>query len=155
MPYYRFWCGVGGYWGGFWFDDSSSTWVDTDGAIVFVTQDWSTKEPTVRLVSLDLRNPRAPKVAQTPVSLGAGAEIHGLVADPVDPRGFYLSYRCAPARARGRRDLHALPRLRPALAAAGRRVDGPAAFSLPGRLARTFTSQGRRLFLARTTRTGR
>jgi hypothetical protein len=149
MPYYRFWCGWGGYWGSFWFDDSSSTWVDTDGAIVFITQDWSTKDPTVQLVSLDLRNPRAPKVGQTPVSLGAGFELHGLVADPVDPRGFYLSYRLRTGETRvGDATFTRYRSYGQRWQPQGDGWTSQATFSLPGRLARTFTSQGRRLFLA-------
>ena len=24
LPYYRYWCGMGAYWGGFWFEDAAS-----------------------------------------------------------------------------------------------------------------------------------
>ena len=68
VPYYRYWCGMDAYWGGFWFDQQTN-FATTDRALVFYVNEW-VYEPARRgqainkLIFLDVRNPDAPTVSQ-------------------------------------------------------------------------------------------
>jgi hypothetical protein len=100
IPYYPYWCGWDGYWGGYWFNGYGN-WTEVESGLVTVDQeysyDYSTNVSTVtaRLVFLDLTNANAPSV--TSITLPSADDSYWnpytLVGDPVDPTGFYLALR--------------------------------------------------------------
>jgi hypothetical protein len=96
VPYYLYWCGLGAYWGGFWFDNVAS-FAMTDRGFAFYVAEWryenNQSSMVNRLIFLDVRDPDAPTVSekQLPGSYEWGA--FGMVADPVAPQGFYVSTR--------------------------------------------------------------
>jgi hypothetical protein len=98
VPHYRFWCGMDAYFGGFWFDQVNN-FAMTERGIAFQVSEWhyeNDRSWTVnKLVFLDLRNPDAPGVSEQGLPDGAAYEwgTFGVVADPVAPNGFYVSYR--------------------------------------------------------------
>ena len=68
VPYYRFWCGVGAYWGGFWFQDVASFAMTEQGFAFFISE-WRGEggRPPIlinKLLFLDVRNPAAPAVSE-------------------------------------------------------------------------------------------
>ncbi len=96
MPYYRFYCGMG-WWGGYWFDNNGSNWASTDAGLVFFSREYrpsgNTQTLVTRLVFLDLRDPQAPKVQETVLGNEVDWGSFGLVGDPVDGKGFFITYR--------------------------------------------------------------
>lgn len=100
MPYYRYWCGWGDYWGAYWFD-GGSTWTTVTSGLVSVNQDWSYQyngdyssgQYITHLVFLDLSNPAAPTYKDVELGRSRDWGSYGLVADPVMPDGFYLTHR--------------------------------------------------------------
>jgi hypothetical protein len=102
MPYYRYWCGWGDYWGGYWFNGGSN-WTTVTSGLVSVSQDWvyqtsgdySSGQYVTHLVFLDLSNPAAPTYKDIELGRNRDWGSYGLVADPVIPDGFYLTHRIA------------------------------------------------------------
>jgi hypothetical protein len=98
VPYYRFWCGMSAYWGGFWFDQVEN-FALTERGLAFQVSEWrleSGKETVVnKLVLIDVRDPDAPAVREELLPATSAYEwgSFGMVADPVSPQGFYVSYR--------------------------------------------------------------
>jgi len=157
VPYTRYYCGLGAYWSGYWFDNGSD-WTTTDSGLVFVTQVYDQRQylerqthPLSRLVVLDLRNVDAPKVELA--DLGASTEwgVYGLTADPGDPKGFYLTYRVQVGSMR-RNDGNVFTRYKYYAQRWERSATGWAAahaINLPGRLVKTWIAdKGERLFVA-------
>ncbi len=67
LPYYRYWCGFDGFWGGYWFDYGyygSNSWTVTDSAMVFLNYgyDYTSGSSKRRLLFLDLTSLAKPKV---------------------------------------------------------------------------------------------
>lgn len=96
QPEYRFWCGVGGYGGGYWFDQANN-WVATSTALVFLQSWWDAASQTSRLSLelIDLSLPGQPKLQRVELPDTSWDGLYGLTADAVDPSGFYLAYRVA------------------------------------------------------------
>jgi hypothetical protein len=100
VPFYRFWCGMGAYWGGFWFDEVEN-FALTERGLAFQVSEWRYENnqgfAVNKLVFLDLRDPDAPKVSEETLPATNAYEwgAFGMVADPVAPQGFYVSYRKA------------------------------------------------------------
>ncbi|MDX2019337.1 MAG: beta-propeller domain-containing protein [Deltaproteobacteria bacterium] len=150
QPEYRFWCGLGGYWGGYWFDQSYN-WVSTDSALVFMQSDWdqTTQKPRVRLDVVDLSVAGKPTFAQVDLPGNVWEGLYGLVGDTVDPKGFYLAYRTAVSTYTKNKQMFTQYRYY------AQRWDkqtgawaGAAPVNLPGRLVRTWShTTGSRLFL--------
>jgi hypothetical protein len=98
VPFYRFWCGMGAYWGGFWFDQVEN-FALTERGVAFQVSEWrydSGKESvTSKLIFLDVRDPDAPAVREALLPQTNAWEwgSFGMVADPMAPQGFYVSYR--------------------------------------------------------------
>jgi hypothetical protein len=98
VPYYRFWCGMDAYFGGFWFDQVNN-FAMTERGLAFQVSEWKwdgTKSWAInKLVMLDLRNPDAPTVSEETLPESQSNEwgTFGMVADPVDSNGFWVSYR--------------------------------------------------------------
>ncbi len=100
MPYYYYYCGW--YpWGGYYFNYTNS-WVSTGSAVVMLNTQYSYTSSsytvTVNLVNLDLSNPAAPQIAIEPIFAGDTSTYSAsggftLVADPMDPTGFYVARR--------------------------------------------------------------
>jgi len=94
MPYYRYWCGDFGYWGGYWFG-SSSNFTVVDGGVAFLssTYDRTASATTYALVFIDTTQAYAPKVHTYPLATPAPWYYHGIVPDGTDKGAFYLNYR--------------------------------------------------------------
>jgi hypothetical protein len=92
--YYPYWCGMGGYWNSYWFGQQTN-FALTDQGIAFYVNDWDNRTGKQRndLVFLDLRNPDSLRVTTQHLDDEATWGSYGLVADPVEPRGFYVSHR--------------------------------------------------------------
>ena len=94
--YYRFWCGTGAYWGGFWFDHQQN-FATTSQGLAFYTQEWKQRGnegySVNKLVFLNLLNPDAPTVSESMLPENAEWGSFGLVPDPIKPDGFYITYR--------------------------------------------------------------
>jgi hypothetical protein len=92
--YYGYWCGDW-YWGARAFYGSINNVISTTSGLVVLGQSWQNNSQTTRLVSLDLTSSDAPTVSTQVVATSNGDwwTTYGLVADPVDPRGFYLTHR--------------------------------------------------------------
>jgi hypothetical protein len=97
-PRYTFWCGDFGYWGGYWFGSANNSVALRDG-IVFHTTDYTydartkTQHYKTRLVTLDIADPRNPRVSQQGLTPAAGETFIELVPDGTDNQAFYLSSR--------------------------------------------------------------
>jgi hypothetical protein len=99
IPYYPYWCGWDGYWGGYWFNGYGN-WTEVESGLVTVDEqynyDYTTQLSTytASLVYLDLTNADAPAMSQVPLpSSNTDWNAYTLVGDPVDPTGFYLGLR--------------------------------------------------------------
>jgi hypothetical protein len=100
FPYYYYYCGWAP-WAGYWWN-ASNNWTSTSRGLVMVQTRYNyTSFPytiTTDLVTLDLSNPDAPRLATQTVSSVDSATINaasyaGLTADAVDPASFYLTTR--------------------------------------------------------------
>jgi hypothetical protein len=99
IPYYPYWCGWEGYWGGYWFNGYGN-WTEVESGLVTVNEgsnyDYvnSTWTYSAGLVYMDLADANAPTYQQVtlPSSTTDWYE-YSLVGDPVDPTGFYLGLR--------------------------------------------------------------
>ncbi|MGB8295517.1 MAG: beta-propeller domain-containing protein [Polyangia bacterium] len=97
IPYYPYWCGWDGYWGGYWFNGYGN-WTEVESGLVTLNQGYvydstnNTSTYTAGLVYLDLTNANAPAFQQVTLPVST-TDWYGysLVSDPVDPTGFYLS----------------------------------------------------------------
>ena len=98
VPYYRYWCGVDAYWGGFWFDQEPS-FAMTDRGFAFYASEWlydnnqGQGQLRNKLVFLDVRNPDAPLASEAVLPATDEWGAFGVVADPVEPSGFFISRR--------------------------------------------------------------
>ena len=101
--YYGYWCGDW-FWGAWGFNGSSNNIISTTSGLQILGQSWQNNGNnnggswTTRLISLDLTSSDAPavttKLIETVGNSGEWwASSYGLAADPVDPAGFYLTYR--------------------------------------------------------------
>jgi len=102
IPYYPYWCGWDGYWGGYWWGGYGySSWTEIASGLVTIDQEWNYDYTagrgayTTKLVYLDLTNADAPAV-KVVTGLNASSSDwnpYTLVGDPADPTGFYLGLR--------------------------------------------------------------
>jgi hypothetical protein len=96
IPYYWYWCGSAGFWGGYWFNYySNDSWVTTDHGLVFYrnSYDYQTRTRLRQLVSVNLDTITAPKVEEIPLSQNTDQTYLGLVPDPAQQGTFLMSYR--------------------------------------------------------------
>jgi hypothetical protein len=95
-PYYRYWAGMGAYWGGFWFQDAAS-FAATERGFAFHVSEYrfeGNRSSTVdKLLFLDVRDPDAPTVIEQPLLNSYDWGSLGMVADPMAPSGVYISGR--------------------------------------------------------------
>jgi len=102
LPYYRFWCGPWGYWGGFWFDDyyyygsyyRNTSLVRTGRGFTLLTQtyNYSTKKSQRQMIFLNLTGSK-PTYKVINLTQKSNVQFIGLVSDPTRSRSFYLAYR--------------------------------------------------------------
>jgi Beta propeller domain/LVIVD repeat len=98
VGYYPYWCGMGAYYGGFWFGQENN-FATTERGLAFYTSEYQYEGPNSpgtqlnRLIFLDLRNPDAPSVSEQALPTTVEWGSFGLVADPVAPAGFYVTHR--------------------------------------------------------------
>jgi len=112
-PFYRYYCGDMGYYGGYYFGYGQSTTAVTEG-LAFLIQNANYVPKTVtssdggtttaysyvytqNLAFLDLRNPAKPAISEVALSLPGATQgtvdSANLVADAMAPSGLYISYR--------------------------------------------------------------
>jgi hypothetical protein len=101
FPYYYYYCGWS-WWGGYWFN-MTNNWTSTTRGLAMLNQQVNYRSGSyfydTVLVSLDLSSPDVPVLtSQTIPSLSGDYPSYyyggnSLVADAVDPSGFYLTYR--------------------------------------------------------------
>ncbi len=98
VGYYPYWCGMGAYYGGFWFGQENN-FATTERGLAFYSSEYQYDGPNSpgtqlnRLIFLDLRNPDAPSVSEQALPTTVEWGSFGLVADPVAPAGFYVTHR--------------------------------------------------------------
>jgi len=102
FPYYYYypwyWFGADGFWGCYWFHYygyGSSSFVKTDGGLVFLTAsyDSSTQSYERKLAFIDLTTPSQPSVKDYTLSSSTSWYFYGLVGDPADTSTFFLTYK--------------------------------------------------------------
>ncbi|MCA9668900.1 MAG: beta-propeller domain-containing protein [Myxococcales bacterium] len=152
LPYYYYWCGVGGFWGGYWFDDNSRNWVSTKTGITFLSYfyDYQKGTSSRRLYFLDLQNNQAPAVTNYALTTAQSWSFLGLAPDPVEPTAFYLTYRTHIGQNKiGNTTFSVFKYYAQRWGRRGGKWTGLESINLPGRLIRTWaTKQGQRMFLA-------
>jgi hypothetical protein len=147
VAYPRFRGGVSSYW--FAFGDAADMAATEDG-FVFLTSTWDPKgsQSVRKLVTLDLRNPNAPRAGEKVLSSDATTTFLGLL--PTDGDEIYLSQKAAGAE----RDFEGTTFREVKFSAqryaqTGTQVAAQGApVSLPGKLVGTFTQGNVRLFVA-------
>jgi hypothetical protein len=162
VGYYPYWCGMGAYYGGFWFDQESN-FATTERGLAFYSSEYVYQGPnlpgvqTNRLVFLDLRNPDAPVASEQTLPDTVEWGSFGLVADPVAPSGFYVTNR---KRVGEQKTADGVTYVRYKYYAqrwepVGERWVGGDSINIPGRLIRTWKSGagagGSRMFLSQDT----
>jgi hypothetical protein len=151
MPYYRYWCGLDGYWGGYWFYGDGRGWAVTETGISFLTYsyDYQTRTSARKLVFLDLQNPQQPTVSDYTLSSADDWTFYSLVPDPMDKTSFYLAYRIHTGSVTiNGQTMQTFKYYAQQWKNAGSGWVGGGAINLPGRLIKTWESgQGERLFL--------
>ena len=96
-PYYPFWCGdfgfYGGWWGGWWWNYGSSS-ISFDGGLAFqmTSYDYTSNNSVNHLLYLNLADLSAPVVKEHTLD-GNNRDVLALTADSTDPGGFFLTYR--------------------------------------------------------------
>jgi hypothetical protein len=150
--YYGYWCGDW-FWGAYGFYGNSNNVISTTSGLVILGQSWTNSAQTTSIISLDLTNPDAPTTAtQVVASLTTNywEASYGLVADPVDPRGFYLTYRQHVGDMKqDNLTLAVFKDYAQRWDLAGGQWKGGASINLPGRLTQTYADAGgQRMFLS-------
>jgi hypothetical protein len=153
--YYGYWCG-GWWWGPWSFYGTNDNIASTSTGLVILGQNWSneTNAYTTRLVSLDLADPDAPTVSTQTIATAKPNDTwwsnYGLVADPVDPSGFYLTYRTYVGDTKtGDFVLSIFKDYAQRWDLDGGKWRASAAINLPGQLTRTYAdAAGHRMFVA-------
>jgi hypothetical protein len=149
--YYGYWCG-GWYWGAWGFYGVQNNVISTTSGLVVLGQSYANNAQTTRLVSIDLTDPDAPRVATTPVATTTSNwwDNYGLVADPVDPKGFYLTSRTYLGDTKvGEVPFAIFKDYAQRWDLAGGVWTAGASINLPGQLTRTYAdAAGARMFLA-------
>jgi hypothetical protein len=150
--YYGYWCGDW-FWGAYGFYGTANNIISTTSGLVVLGQSWENNAQTTRLISLDLTNADAPTVATKTIeatTTNYWEASYGLIADPVDPRGFYLTYRKRVGETKeGDLTLGVFKDYAQRWDLAGKVWAAGAAVNLPGRLTSTYASAGgARMFVA-------
>ena len=167
MPYYRFWCGTGDYWGGYAFGQQNN-WVDFESGLAFLTHRWDDNfsESKRILVYLDLSDAADPKVSETelgvdgkPATIGlipvGGDSFYettsrytlGLVPDGADRRGFYINYKLDMVRNGNESELRKVQYWAERWAPQDGKLTSGKSLNTPGQLLRTYARDGETLFL--------
>lgn len=152
MPYYYYWCGDFGYWGGYWFYNqyNSNGWVITDKGLVFLTYRYQYNSSTVerKLVFINLSNPNALSLKEYTLTSSTSWDFFNLVTDPTDMNTFYLSYRTKVGETKIEGStFYQYKYYAQRWTWNGSEWIGDYAINLPGRLTKTWTLNGRRAFL--------
>jgi hypothetical protein len=151
--YYGYWCGDW-FWGAYGFYGAMNNVISTTSSLVILGQSWQNNAQTTRLISLDLTNADAPTVSAKDVETATTnywEASYGLVPDPVDQDGFYLTYRKHVGDTK--QDGLTLAIFKDFAQRWDRTVGGQwaagASTNLPGRLTETYAdAAGKRMFLA-------
>ncbi len=91
-PYFRYWCGGAGYWGGWWWGGSND-WTSFDGGLVAtqIAYNYQSQAAVGQLAFINLADLSAP-VLKTH-AYNAQQQFTALVTDESDSGAFFLSYR--------------------------------------------------------------
>ncbi|HXI60771.1 MAG TPA: hypothetical protein VNO55_32145, partial [Polyangia bacterium] len=158
--YYGYWCGDW-FWGAWGFSGVTNNIISTTSGLQILGQSWQNSSNntvstwTTRLISLDLTDSDAPavttKLIETAPTTGEWwASSYGLAADPVDPSGFFLTYRKHVADTKtGDLTLAVFKDYAQRWSLVGSDWTGGAAINLPGRLTNTYlNADNERMFVA-------
>jgi hypothetical protein len=150
--YYGYWCGDW-FWGAWGFYGNANNIISTTSGLEILGQSYQDNAETTRLVSIDLSNADAPTVATKIIATVTNNwwdASYGLVADPVDPRGFYLTYRKHVGDTKtGDLSLAVFKDYAQRWDLAGGQWTPGAAINLPGQLTNTYAdASGARAFIA-------
>jgi hypothetical protein len=150
--YYGYWCGDW-YWSAWGFYGANNNVISTTSGLVFLGQTYQNNLETTRLLSLDLTNADAPTVSTKVVAMTNPSDWwtqYGLVADPVDPRGFYLTYRQHVGDTKtGDLQLAVFKDYAQRWDLSGGQWTAGSAINLPGQLTKTYAdASGARMFIA-------
>jgi hypothetical protein len=156
IGYYPYWCGLGAYWGSYWFAYENN-FATTERGLAFYTSEYRYEggngpgRMLNRLVFLDLRNLDVPAVTETPLPETIEWGSFGLVSDPIAPAGFYITNRKKIGEQRGADNVlyarykYYAQRWEPA----GDKWAAVHDINTPGRLIRTWKSaDDKRMFLS-------
>jgi hypothetical protein len=96
-PWYGFYCGTE-WGGGYTFGDDVNRTVEMQDGLAMLYSQWGNSTVSTQLALLDISNPAAPTVSLQTVNTqstnnGYWGDSFGLVADPMDSKGFYVVYR--------------------------------------------------------------
>ena len=151
---YGYWCGDW-FWGAWGFTGNANNIISTTSGLAILGQSWQPDNTqTTRLVSIDLTNADAPTVATKTIATASGnnwwESSYGLVADPVDPSGFFLTYQQKVGDSKvGDLSLAVFKNYAQRWDLVGGAWTGGAAYNLPGQLTNTYAdASGARMFLA-------
>jgi hypothetical protein len=151
--YYGYWCGDW-FWGAWGFYGAANNIISTTSGLVVLGQRWQNNAETTYLVSIDLTNADAPAVSTKTIATVSDGNwwesSYGLVADPVDPRGFYLTYQQKVGDAKdGSLTLAVFKNYAQRWDVQNGAWTGGAAVNLPGQLTNTYAdASGARMFIA-------
>ena len=158
LPYYYYYCGMFGYWGGYWFNPysyyyrySMDAWTMTDSGMTFLTREYdqASKAYIMKLVFLDLTNTAKPTTTTEVLTSNKDWYFYGLVADSSDPKSFYLTYRVSKGPVKiGSYTLYQYKYYaqRWTRGASGWSFGKP--INVPGRLIKAYKSKGQQLLLS-------
>lgn len=98
LPYYAYYCGVEGYWGGYRFDywgQTANQWTELESGFVFLSQGWDyqLQTSTNKLMHLNLSDPAKPQLVDYVLESSETWQYFSLIGDPGDSKGFYLVER--------------------------------------------------------------
>jgi hypothetical protein len=156
LPYYYYWCGNFGYWGGYWFDPyyrygySSDAWTVTDRGMTFLLYiyDYTARGYVRKLAFLDLTNTATPAIHETMLTANTDYGFYGVQTDRSDPKAFYLTYRVKVGTAKaGTWTLYKYKYYAQQWVHNGSAWTPEPPVNLPGRLVKTWVRQGTRLYL--------
>ncbi|HVX97925.1 MAG TPA: beta-propeller domain-containing protein [Polyangia bacterium] len=150
---YGYWCGDW-FWGAWGFYGNANNVISTTSGLVILGQTWQTSGLTTRLVSLDLTSSDAPSVSTKVVATVNNGNwwdtSYGLVADPVAPSGFFLTYQKKVGdETVGDLALATFKNYAQRWDLVGGAWTGGAAVNLPGQLTNTYAdASGKRMYIA-------
>ena len=158
MPYYRYYCGPWGYWGGYWFDSyyygnygyGSTGWTATETGLTMLTYTYDSNARAYKrkLIGVDLTNTSLPKLSEVLLTNNKNWYFYGLISDQQDAKQFYLTYRVYQGYIKiGKATMNKYKYYAQRWSLKGSTWKPGPAINVPGRVVKTYQRNGSRLFL--------